>query len=165
MRSPVAISNGWAPVLASYSAITLFTSSMSAVAGSYSRSVVSAGPRSPLVLAKALMAASSPGRGYAPLFGLGHHRHLQPLTWVGGINKHHPNHFLRILCGVQAHRESPKRVADEHIGSFRSGVGQERVQFINDSLSCSRHRVGVAPADASAIIAASAGELCHIGTD
>ena len=25
----------------------------------------------------------------------------------------------------------PKRVADEHIGSFRSGVGQERVQFIN----------------------------------
>src|SRR5437773_1581852 len=41
MRSPVAISNGWAPVLASYSAITLFTSSMSAVAGSYSRSVVS----------------------------------------------------------------------------------------------------------------------------
>src|SRR5258706_11467817 len=41
MRSPVAISNGCAPVLASYSAITLFTSSMSAVAGSYSRSVVS----------------------------------------------------------------------------------------------------------------------------
>src|SRR5258708_36302254 len=41
MRSPVVISNGCAPVLASYSAITLFTSSMSAVAGSYSRSVVS----------------------------------------------------------------------------------------------------------------------------
>src|SRR5262250_2216000 len=41
MRSPVAMSNGWAPVLASYSAITLFTSSMSAVAGSYSRIVVS----------------------------------------------------------------------------------------------------------------------------
>src|SRR6267143_4494753 len=41
MRSPVAISNGCAPVLASYSAITLFTSSMSAVAGSYSRSVLS----------------------------------------------------------------------------------------------------------------------------
>src|SRR5438445_9360437 len=40
-RSPVAMSNGCAPVLASYSAITLFTSSMSAVAGSYSRSVVS----------------------------------------------------------------------------------------------------------------------------
>src|SRR5258708_15324951 len=84
---------------------------------------------------------------------------------MGGINKHHPNHFLRILCGLQAHRESPKRVADEHIGSFRSGVGQERAQFTNDSLSCSRHRVGVAPAEASAIIAASAGELCHIGTD
>src|SRR6476619_3274232 len=41
MRSPVAISNGCAPVLASYSAINLFTSSMSAVAGSYSRRVVS----------------------------------------------------------------------------------------------------------------------------
>src|ERR1700737_3876978 len=41
MRSPVAISNGCAPVLASYSAITLFTSSMSAVAGSYSSNVVS----------------------------------------------------------------------------------------------------------------------------
>src|SRR5260221_4653296 len=41
MRSPLAMSNGCAPVLASYSAITLFTSSMSAVAGSYSRSVVS----------------------------------------------------------------------------------------------------------------------------
>src|SRR5258708_32922230 len=41
MRSPVAMSNGCAPVLASYSAITSFTSSMSAVAGSYSRSVVS----------------------------------------------------------------------------------------------------------------------------
>src|SRR6267142_1989910 len=41
MRSPVAKSNGCAPVLASYLAITLFTSSMSAVAGSYSRSVVS----------------------------------------------------------------------------------------------------------------------------
>src|SRR5713101_5965082 len=41
MRSPVAMSNGCAPVLASYSAITLFTSSISAVAGSYSRSVVS----------------------------------------------------------------------------------------------------------------------------
>src|SRR5712664_4022392 len=40
-RSPVAMSNGCAPVLASYSAITLFTSSMSAVARSYSRSVVS----------------------------------------------------------------------------------------------------------------------------
>src|SRR6266849_6286536 len=41
MRSPVAMSNGCAPVLASYSAITSFTSSMLAVAGSYSRSVVS----------------------------------------------------------------------------------------------------------------------------
>src|SRR5258707_6910860 len=41
MRSPVAMSNGCAPVFPSYSAITLFTSSMSAVAGSYSRSVVS----------------------------------------------------------------------------------------------------------------------------
>src|SRR5229473_1804918 len=41
MRSPVAMSNGCAPVLASYSAITLFISSMSAVSGSYSRSVVS----------------------------------------------------------------------------------------------------------------------------
>src|SRR6266853_1840179 len=41
MRSPVAMSNGCAPVLASYSAITLLTSSMSAVAGSYSRSLVS----------------------------------------------------------------------------------------------------------------------------
>src|SRR5467141_2159873 len=40
-RSPLAMSNGCAPVLASYSAITLFTSSMSAVAGSYSRRVVS----------------------------------------------------------------------------------------------------------------------------
>jgi len=37
----VAMSNGCAPVCASYSAITLFTSSMSAVAGSYSRSVLS----------------------------------------------------------------------------------------------------------------------------
>src|SRR6266852_1745921 len=35
------MSNGCAPVLASYSTITLFTSSMSAVAGSYSTSVVS----------------------------------------------------------------------------------------------------------------------------
>src|SRR5437667_2359960 len=35
------MSNGCAPVLASYSAINLFTSSMSAVAGSYSRRVVS----------------------------------------------------------------------------------------------------------------------------
>src|SRR2546429_8896893 len=41
MRSPVATSKGCAPVLASYSAITRFTSSMSAVAGSYSRMVVS----------------------------------------------------------------------------------------------------------------------------
>src|SRR5258706_10265871 len=41
MRPPLAMSNGCAPVLASYSAITLFTSSMLAVAGSYSRSVVS----------------------------------------------------------------------------------------------------------------------------
>src|SRR5260370_42507513 len=41
MRSPVAMSNGCAPVLISYSAITLFTSSMSAVAGSYSRSALS----------------------------------------------------------------------------------------------------------------------------
>src|SRR5215472_18395988 len=41
MRSPVAMSNGCAPVWASYSAITLFTSSISAVVGSYSRSVVS----------------------------------------------------------------------------------------------------------------------------
>src|SRR5215469_7908936 len=41
MRSPVVISNGCPPVLASYSAITRFTSSMSAVAGSYSRIVVS----------------------------------------------------------------------------------------------------------------------------
>src|SRR5258708_9231965 len=41
MRSPVAMSNGCGPVFALSSAITLFTSSMSAVAGSYSRSVVS----------------------------------------------------------------------------------------------------------------------------
>src|SRR5215467_7683345 len=41
MRSPVATSNGCAPVFASYSAMTRFTSSMSAVAGSYSRIVVS----------------------------------------------------------------------------------------------------------------------------
>src|SRR5436190_23986081 len=41
MRSPVATSKGCAPVLGSYSAITRFTSSMSAVAGSYSRMVLS----------------------------------------------------------------------------------------------------------------------------
>src|SRR5689334_13984811 len=41
MRSPVATSNGCAPVFASYSAMTRLTSSMSAVAGSYSRRVVS----------------------------------------------------------------------------------------------------------------------------
>src|ERR1700674_3448387 len=41
MRSPVAMSKDCAPVLTSYSAITLFTSSMSAVAGSYSRSILS----------------------------------------------------------------------------------------------------------------------------
>src|SRR5215831_21130221 len=41
MRSPVATSNGCAPVFASYSAMTRFTSFMSAVAGSYSRIVVS----------------------------------------------------------------------------------------------------------------------------
>src|SRR5438067_906759 len=41
MRSPVAMSNGCAPVFASYSAITRFTSSISAVAGSYSIRVVS----------------------------------------------------------------------------------------------------------------------------
>src|SRR5215831_11749121 len=41
MRSPVAMSNGCAPVLVSYSVMTRFTSSMSAVAGSYSRRVVS----------------------------------------------------------------------------------------------------------------------------
>src|SRR6516162_4024217 len=40
-RSPVAMSKGCAPVLASYSAMTRFTCSMSAVAGSYSRRVVS----------------------------------------------------------------------------------------------------------------------------
>src|SRR4030088_876106 len=51
MRSPVAMSNGCAPVLASYSAITLFTSSMSAVAGSYSRSVVSPWDENATILA------------------------------------------------------------------------------------------------------------------
>src|SRR6266478_318167 len=51
MRSPVAMSNGCAPVWASYSAITLFTSSMSAVAGSYSRSVLSPSDENARILA------------------------------------------------------------------------------------------------------------------
>src|SRR5258708_30611312 len=45
------MSNGCAPVLASYSAINLFTSSMSAVAGSYSRSVVSPSDENVSILA------------------------------------------------------------------------------------------------------------------
>src|SRR6267378_3650242 len=51
MRSPVAMSKGCAPVLASYSEISLFTSSMSAVAGSYSRSVVSPREENVIILA------------------------------------------------------------------------------------------------------------------
>src|SRR6267154_4070209 len=51
MRSPVAISNGCAPVWASYSAIISFTSSMSAVAGSYSRSVLSPSDENVRILA------------------------------------------------------------------------------------------------------------------
>src|SRR5258708_34195840 len=62
MRSPVAMSNGCAPVFPSYSAITLFTSSMSAVAGSYSRSVVS--PRDENVTILAFMFWSPVGRSF-----------------------------------------------------------------------------------------------------
>src|SRR5713226_414536 len=51
MRSPVAMSNGCAPVCASYSAIILFTSSMSTVAGSYSRSVLSPSDENVRILA------------------------------------------------------------------------------------------------------------------
>src|SRR5258706_15101328 len=51
MRSPVAISNGCAPVWASYSAIISFTSSMSEVAGSYSRSVLSPSDENVRILA------------------------------------------------------------------------------------------------------------------
>src|SRR5258708_40244593 len=51
MRSPVAMSNVCAPVFPSYSAITLFTSSMSAVVGSYSRNVVSPGGENVTILA------------------------------------------------------------------------------------------------------------------
>src|SRR5258708_12270957 len=51
MRSPVAMSNGCAPVWASYPAITSFTSSMSAVAGSYSRSVLSPSDENVRILA------------------------------------------------------------------------------------------------------------------
>src|SRR5215470_11767402 len=51
MRSPVSMSNGCAPVLASYSAITLLTSSISAVAGSYSRRVVSPWDENATILA------------------------------------------------------------------------------------------------------------------
>src|SRR5258705_12842831 len=51
MRSPVAMSNGCAPVWASYPAITSFTSSMSAVAGSYSRTVLSPSDENDRILA------------------------------------------------------------------------------------------------------------------
>src|SRR5260370_4908587 len=51
MRSLVAMSNGCAPVSASYPAIILITSSMSTVAGSYSRSVLSPSDENVRILA------------------------------------------------------------------------------------------------------------------
>lgn len=49
----------------------------------------SAAPRTPLILAKALMAASSPGRGCAPLFGLGHHHSPGKLRSVLSLTRPH----------------------------------------------------------------------------
>src|SRR6266404_3913483 len=77
MRSPVAMSNGCAPVLASYSAITLFTSSMSAVAGSYSRSVVSPWDENVRILA--VMFDLLRGRPFAVFCGTAVNGGLGPL--------------------------------------------------------------------------------------
>src|SRR6266404_57672 len=93
MRSPVAISNGCAPVLASYSAITLFTSSMSAVAGSYSRSVVS--PREENVTTLAFM------------FGL--LRRVFLLASCGRV----AGEFLRSSCTVSRSCQDGIRCANE----------------------------------------------------
>src|SRR2546425_9308045 len=57
------MSNGCAPVCASYSAITLFTPSMSAVAGSYSRSVLSPSDENVRILA--FMVWSPAGRQFS----------------------------------------------------------------------------------------------------
>src|SRR5258707_8966316 len=92
MRSPVAISNGCAPVLASYSAITLFTSSMSAVAGSYSRSVVSPWDENVRILA--VMFDLLRGRPFAVFCGTAVNgvwlpsAHIAPFLRVG--NTHPP---------------------------------------------------------------------------
>src|SRR3984893_8438983 len=92
MRSPVAMSNGCAPVLRSYSAITLFTSSMSAVAGSYSRSVVSPWDENVRIL--------------AVMFGLLRDVHLRSSVEQQsagfGVPSAHIAPFLRVVNTVRA---------------------------------------------------------------
>src|ERR1700720_2499192 len=101
MRSPVVISNGCAPVLASYSAITLFTSSMSAVAGSYSRSVVSPWDENVRILAvmfgllRDIRLRSSVEQQSA---GLGPSAHIAP--------------FLRVVNTRRAFSAVPQRTTD-----------------------------------------------------
>src|ERR1700704_5012924 len=107
MRSPVVISNGCAPVLASYSAITLFTSSMSAVAGSYSRSVVSPWDENVRILAvmfgllRDVRLRSSVEQRSA---GLGPSAHIAPFLRVVNTQRA----FQPVLSKKQADMKNPK---------------------------------------------------------
>src|SRR5882672_8022733 len=108
-RSPVAMSNGCAPVLASYSAITLFISFMSAVAGSYSRSVVS--PRDENVRILALIigllwdvrfrsSVEQLSAGFESLYGISHRfRELSRWHSAVGIPQCHED---RVVLGFAA---------------------------------------------------------------
>src|SRR6266436_3780246 len=106
-RSPVAMSNGCAPVLASYSAITLFTSSMSAVAGSYSRSVVSPRDENVRILAFMLVSCGT------FLFGF-----LWESTRQVWVPKGHIAPFLRVVkTAVQM------KIASRFMGLATCGTG------------------------------------------
>src|SRR5215469_8624534 len=71
-----------------------------------------------------------------------------------GFDQHHPGYVIHVADCKSAHVVAAKRIADQNIRSFDSGVVKRAVEFVSDAHAGARHRAGIAETRPGAIVAA-----------
>ena len=73
-----------------------------------------------------------------------------------GIDEHEPRDVCAVPGGKDPHHQAAERVPDEHERRRDAGALEQHRQLVSHATRRSRHRPGVAPAKAGAIVAAGA---------
>ena len=81
------------------------------------------------------------------------------------VDEHESRDRVRVPCREDAHDEAAERMTDEKEWRLDTRAIEQDAQLISHTSGRARHRSGLAPSEARAIVAADAGQPCHLRLD